>query len=174
MPDIFPFRYFHMASEFSGANQTVLSSWFDGAVTFRKFCAENFSAKQIMDNIEFDWMKKNKTQEIISQRYKLLTKICEYVYCNCPLPEEIVIYGAGKTGQIFYRNINDKCRVSCFIDQKEAGKEFSQIPILRIDGLDKNKAWNIVVTATYDFNKIKDDLKRYYESAQIISLDELL
>lgn len=180
IPEGFPFLYYIMPNQHSGESHELLRSWFDDADDFLEFCASNYSAVNMMRNSAFDRKKEEKRYQslltsklTLQSRYNLLLKIEDFDFSTIRIPETIFIYGAGNIGRIFYQKIKGRCSVQCFIDQKVSG-EIDGIKIMRLDGVHFEERVNIIVTATYDFEKIHKEIMTYCDNAAVISLETIV
>ena len=90
------------------------------------------------------------------------------------IPEKVIIYGAGNIGRRFYKIIKGKCEVKCFIDKDCAGGVIDRIPVRRLEEAGRGEQVSYIVTPTYDFQNIYEDIKAHDDSAKIISLDSIL
>lgn len=172
IPKPIPFRYYVMSGKYSSG--VPLKHYFDDANPFLDFCAHHYDAVSIIKNIVFDSKKGEKEALIRQRRYETLLKLFELDCADIAVPKDIVIYGAGNIGSAFYKKVKGKSNVLCFIDKQKAGKEIGGIPIIRLEELDCSEDISIIVTATYDYNIICEEIKRFRTNAKIISLDSYL
>lgn len=177
IPKSLPFKYFIMSGEFAKGHET-LRSWFDGADGFLEFCADNYSPASLMKNIAYDQKKEiqfwHKRMDKVSQKFNTLVKLCNFDFSDESIPRRIIIYGAGHIGCNFYKKIKNFCEVICFVDKNENGKELDGIPIVGIEEVNDINDLAFIVTATHNFEKIKQEIKWHYKTALVISLDDLL
>lgn len=156
----------------------MLRSWFDNADEFLEFCAENYSAVSMIKNIAFDHKKElqfqHKKMEKTEKKYSTLVKVNDFDANNSVLPERIIIYGAGYIGCSFYKKIKGKYEIQCFVDKKEKGNTIDGIPITGLEEVDYDGSAVFVVTVTQSFEKIREEIRMYYDSAKVISLDDVL
>lgn len=177
IPEQIPFKYHVMHGEFHKGHDT-LRSWFDHADSFLEFCAENYSAVSMINNITFDHKKELQFQhrklEKATKRYDTLVKLCDYDFTNSSVPERVIIYGVGYIGRYFYKKVKEKCEVGCFVDRKEKGKEIDEISVLGLEEVDYDRRAVFIITAIQSFEKINEEIKAQYHTAAVISLDDIL
>ena len=168
-----PFQYYIMPVESPGK---ALRNYFDGANQFLDYCAHHFDAVSMMRNLEFDVKKRDEeTQMRIKQRrYETLLKLFDLDCTKISIPKDIIIYGAGNIGVSFYKKVKGICNTICFVDRKRAGEKIDDLPIIKVEELDYGNNADIIVTATYDYDNISEEIKRYRAEANIISLDVFL
>lgn len=176
IPADMPFRYYIMPGEF-GHGHKRLRSWFDGADDFLEFCASKYSPVSIMKNIAFDQKKEmqfwQKCIDRSAKKYDTLVKLCDSVFNRNSVPEHIIIYGAGHIGRNFYKKVKGNCKVVCFVDKKEKGKEIDGIPVVGIEQVGNNKNLTFIVTVTQNFEKIKAEIMQHCNTSLVMSLDDL-
>ena len=155
-----------MKGVWSGASRFLLRSWFDEEREFLDFCAENFDSSKMMRNIIFDnQMEKPiyQTYQIDKKRYDLLIKILDKDWDNVSLPNKIMIYGAGNIGKQFYRMIKNKCEIVAFIDKYKSGLMLDGVSVFNVEEIEFDENVPCVITATYDFESICNELRGYSE-----------
>lgn len=150
---------------------------FDVSPEVIDYLLKNYNVTKRKDNMLFDLKKEAKISEIELIRYGLLVKM-EYTFLErLSISEAIMIYGAGNIGKILYRKIKKRCQVVCFIDKSGNEKEYKGIPIIRPKDL-KRFGWKnskIIITATYEYEKIKKQLHKICgNELNIQSLDDWL
>jgi len=149
-----------------------LRSYFDHANDFLTFCGENYSAANLMKNLQFDIEKD--PARLISRRYKTLTSLLEYDFSSKIKSDKTIIYGAGTIGKELYKKIKNFTSIICFIDYNKAGSSFENIPIIQVDELEHEEGAKVIVSATYDLKRIKEKLAGKFQEEEIISLDDIL
>lgn len=169
-----PFRYYVMPGKWNGGPNAVIRSWFDGADEFLEYCIRRYNVMTLMKNIVFDRNKQEKIFNIAQERYQTLLKLTDCEINNMDIPEKVIIYGAGNIGRRFYKIIKGKCEVKCFIDKDCAGEVIDRIPVQRLEEVGRGEQVSYIVTPTYDFQNIFEDIKAHDDSAKIISLDSIL
>ncbi len=169
-----PFRYYVMPGKWNGGPNAVIRSWFDGADEFLEYCIRRYDVMTLMKNIVFDRNKQEKIFNIAQERYQTLLKLTDCEINNMDIPEKVIIYGAGNIGRRFYKIIKGKCEVKCFIDKDCAGEVIDRIPVQRLEEVGRGEQVSYIVTPTYDFQNILEDIKAHDDSAKIISLDSIL
>lgn len=174
IPENFPFRYYKMKNEYSGANRNALRSYFDGADDFLTFCGENYSGINIIKNLSYDLAKEQAINNLLQRRYTTLTALINHDFQKDMFPNTVIIYGAGIIGTELYKRIKDFTKIKCFVDMNKAGEEFDNIKIISIDDLQYEKGTKIIVSAAYDLENIKSMLCDKYRDEDIISLDDIL
>lgn len=160
-----------------------LRSLFDELHGFLVWCAQNYDACSIMENIIFDrdkermhrqWQENQfKICKIDSMRYHTLTKLLNCNIDRICLPNEIVIYGAGNIGRVFKQKIEGKCMIRYFIDKEKKGQVIDGILVKGVED-EVGDDMTFVVTATYDFDSIRKVIESRCSEATIISLDDIL
>lgn len=118
------------------SGQYNLQNWFDHAEEFLIFCAKNYDAVSIMRNGLFEQKKVEIQYSILQMRYNLLVRLSKFDFTSILFPGEIIIYGAGNIGQIFYQHVKDICKVECFVDEKKAGDWIAGIPVKYLEEID--------------------------------------
>lgn len=169
-----PFRYYVMPGKWNGGPNAVIRSWFDGADEFLEYCIRRYNVMTLMKNIVFDRNKQEKIFNIAQERYQTLLKLTDCEINNMDIPEKVIIYGAGNIGRRFYKIIKGKCEVKCFIDKDCAGEVIDRIPVQRLEEVGRGEQVSYIVTPTYDFQNIFEDIKAHDDNAKIISLDSIL
>ncbi len=169
-----PFRYYVMPGKWNGGPNAVIRSWFDGADGFLEYCIRRYDVMTLMKNIVFDRNKQEKIFNIAQERYQTLLKLTDCEINNMDIPEKVIIYGAGNIGRRFYKIIKGKCEVKCFIDKDCAGGVIDRIPVRRLEEAGRGEQVSYIVTPTYDFQNIYEDIKAHDDSAKIILLDSIL
>ena len=163
-----------MPGKWNGGPNAVIRSWFDGADEFLEYCIRRYDVMTLMKNIVFDRNKQEKIFNIAQERYQTLLKLTDCEINNMDIPEKVIIYGAGNIGRRFYKIIKGKCEVKCFIDKDCAGEVIDRIPVQRLEEVGRGEQVSYIVTPTYDFQNILEDIKAHDDSAKIISLDSIL
>lgn len=174
IPNAFPFRHYIMPGEYSGVSRQALRGWFDNADEFLLFCTDNYNRLSMIHNIMFDSAHEESIYTILQTRYELLLNLINFDFSNTIIPEKIIIYGAGNIGKTFYNLVKQKCKIECFIDKKSFGAQIDNIPVKKINDINYTEQTTFIVTATYDFENISKEIKKYYNTAKIIPLDKLL
>lgn len=169
-----PFRHYVMPGKWNGGPEAILRNWFDDADEFLSYCFRNYDIISLVRNIEFGRNREERINNITQIRYKTLLKLIDYDFDNLHLPNNIIIYGAGNIGKIFYDRIKEKCRVQCFVDKSKADDYIDGIPIKRLEEVVCDENPSFIVTAAYDFEDISKNIRARYRQAEIISLDSLL
>ncbi len=168
------FRYYVMPGKWNGGPKAIIRSWFDGADEFLEYCVRRYDVMALMKNIAFDRNKREKAFHDTQVRYRTLLRLSDCDSESIDVPENIIIYGAGNIGRKFYEKIKEKCSVECFIDNDCEDKEIDGIPVKRLEETGRRSMISYIVTPTYDFQNIYQDIKAYDDSAEIISLDSVL
>jgi len=168
------FRHYVMPGQYNGGVGKVIRNWFDGADDFLEYCFRNYDVMSLMQNIAFDRKHMETEYQIAQLRYWTLLELIDFDFADLELPQNIIIYGAGNIGQIFYKNIKGKCNVKCFVDKLSYGNSIDGIPIKRLDEIECDQNASFIVTATYDFESINEKIKAYNAKADVISLDAIL
>ena len=140
---------------------------------------DNYPILSKYKNLYFDKKKEieHHYKKIISgykNRYELAIRLIETEFSKNNLPDEIVIFGAGKIGQAFYKKIKEHCKVECFVETEPNFFEYNNVKILSLDELNKTKCKNFVITPIYNFKKIKKELKKRDQSINTISINDIL
>lgn len=174
IPENFPFKYFRMKKEYSGASRSALRAYFDTADDFLVFCGENYSGANFIRNLAFNLDKELFGAGLLERRYKTLTALITYDFQEYMFSGTVIIYGAGTIGKELYKRIKSHAKVKCFVDKNKAGEEFDAVKIISIDDLQYESGTKIIVSAAYDFENIKNELCNKYSSEDIISLDDIL
>lgn len=178
----FPFTYFKIKAPYSGKNRSELRGLFDENQDFLEKCAECIESKKLLQNLLFESNKEKrientiKNELVIEKRYQLAMQMHFTEWPSIALPNNLRIFGAGNIGKIFLKYIKNRCDVDSFIDSN-ADTYGTYIDGIRINALAKtdfSKKIPIVVTATYDFERICEDIKKYDKDAIVLSLDEVL
>lgn len=173
-PDNFEFLHYKMSEEWSCASRYSLRSYFDHANDFLDYCGKNYSGLNLIRNLSFDIVKEDAINAINARRYKTLTTLLTHDFNNSIIPNHIIIYGAGVIGKELYKQIKKYTKIKCFVDKQKAGSEFDNIKIISVDELIYEKGVKIIVSATYDFKNIRNELLNIFENDDIISLDTIL
>ena len=180
VPDNLNFRYYIMPG-IHDTSEALLRNWFDNAEDFLLYCQSNLSKYIIMKNVAFDREQRRKRAEqqavIANSRYELLLKLIRYNFLDFSIGLELIIYGAGDIGKVFYSQIKSRCCVKCFIDSaKGGGPCIDGIPVLWLDELEDADLQStcFLVTVAYDYENICRVIHRYFPNAAIISLEKLI
>lgn len=101
---------------------------------------------------------------------KLVAHLLECGYKN------IMIYGAGDLGKIFYHKINTNVNVCAFIEKNPKTEKVYNIPILSCKDvkLQRSKIDCIIVTPIFEFEPIQRELMKEDNKVPIIPLDTLI
>ena len=112
-------------------------------------------------------------KQIAEKRYKLMTKLYRQGIDESKLPQKFVIYGAGNIGKSFYDCLEDKTKVSFFIDLYTKEMEYKGVPIK--DRIEENLKPEtcFVITPAYDMENISNMLRKGAVKPIILSLEEL-
>lgn len=178
--DKLPFYCYNTPGIWSGASWITLRSYFDHADDFLEFCASNYSSSNLMKNVVYDRMKSDLAEYrgvVYERRYATLTKLLCTDFHNKKFwggESKIVIYGAGVIGCELYRKIRTFAHVVCFLDRDKAGTEFQGLKIMLPEEIQPNDNVKVIITVTYDFENIKNELLAFFHDENICSLDEIL
>lgn len=174
VPAEFGFRYFRLPVTQCNTSHTALRSYFDHADSFLDFCGENYNGKNIMKNMVFDFQKEKSHTDLVERRYQTLTALLSHDFSGAELPGKVMIYRAGIIGRELYKSIRSITLVSCFIDKYKAGSECEGIKVIPANEIPYEKDMKIIVSASYDFENIREELSGKYPKEDIISLDDIL
>ena len=132
----------------------------------------------MIKNIAFDHKKElqfqHKKIEKAAKKYSTLVKVNDFDASNSVLPERMIIYGAGYIGCNFYKKIQGRCKIQCFVDKKERGNTIDGIAVTGLEEVDYDGSAVFVVTVTQSFEKIRGEIGMHYDNAKVISLDDIL
>lgn len=174
VPESFPFKYFKMKNQWSGASRRTLRAYFDYATDFLDFCGENYAGANFIRNLAVDLEKELQNETLTARRYKTLSTLITHDFSNDTFPDSVIIYGAGVIGQELYHRIKNYTKVRCFVDANKVGEEFDDIKIISSEDLEYEHGTKIIVSAAYDFENIVNILSNRYGREDIISLDDIL
>lgn len=174
VPEDMPFRTFQIWEKQSGKTWLLLRAWFDGMAEFLEYCIQNYPSDKLMKNLIFDWEAKEREYQRMEGRYRTVAAMSLYDFSQIALPPEIMIYGAGRMGQILYEKIKPYTRIKCFVDGSKYNTKFGEIPIYSIDDLDHGENTLMIVSTTYDFESIQEDVQKRCKDMRVVSLDQLL
>ena len=62
----------------------------------------------------------------------------------------------------------------CFVDKNKSGREFDNVKIISAEDLQYENGTKIIVSATYDFEKIHKEIMTYCDNAAVISLETIV
>lgn len=166
------YPFFVVDSSYKGERIEEIRKLFDNNMELQAFCTENFDEKKRYQNMIFDLQKENSR---IEYRYWLITKIETMDYDKVHIPGEIIIYGAGTIGKVFYNKIKNKCKILFFIDGNPKETNYEGIPVVQRNKMNKKYSNTaIVVTPCYEYQEIKEGLVNLYGDLNIIALTELI
>lgn len=174
--DALPFRYYKMKRCVSAVSRYVLRSWFDDEKDFLEFCGKHSDSEKLIRNIVFDNQSEARYYQsfyIWQGRYNLLVKLLETDWNDISLPGRIVIYGAGNVGKQFYGMIKEKCEVVAFVDKSKKGI-MDNVPIVNTTEIGFEGEYTYIITTTYDYECICNEIRIYDKEAQIISLEKIM
>lgn len=167
--------------EYMRDTETDLESLFDTNSEFISFCTDNYEQLTRNRNREFYLeMKIKKADEkinILNSRYDILTKMDYKDFSTVSLPDQVIIYGAGNIGKLFYRRIKGRCSVLCFIDQYSIEGSYDGIPVYKLNACENIDIHAvIIVTAVYDYETIRTEIlkQEQHNKRMIISLENIL
>ena len=143
---------------------------------FWEFCGRHYDSEKLIRNIIFDNRQDAQYYQrlyIEQGRYNLFVKLWETDWNDIPLPGRIVIYGAGNVGKQFYEMIKEKCELVAFVDKHKKGI-IDDVPIVNTTEIDFEGEYTYIITATYDYECICDEIRIYDKEAQIISLEKFM
>lgn len=166
-----PFDYYVLRDRYSSE---ALRNCFDNSTEFLDYCGRNYNTALLLKNIVFDQKKQETISEIKTKRYQTLLKLFNFDYNKVKIPENIIIYGAGNIGITFYKLIRNRTGIIYFVDKKKVGSEIEGIPVKRLGQFAYKKEMTFIITATYDYENIYSEIKKYYCDAKIVSLDMFL
>lgn len=168
-------------------SRETLRGVFDSADDFLSYCASNYSVESMMKNLVFDRRQEDKlhkqrdlelkTYKISAQRYELLARLLENKIDFTLIPSQVIIYGAGNVGKLFYEKVKDKCNIICFIDKEKAGQVIDEVLVRGLEDIEYNKDMTFIITATYDFENICNDIQvrmGKFDAVKIVSLRNVL
>lgn len=112
----------------------------------------------------------------LNQRHSVLLKILNLDTEKVDLPEKIAIYGLGDNGKALFNKINCKSNIVCFIDANPQVREFNNVPVIKLEDYSYQKDVKIIVTPSYAFSQIKNNLINSYSISEenIISIESIL
>lgn len=174
IPDTFAFRYYKTYGIWSGRSRWALRSYFDNADDFLRFCGENYSGAHLLKNLVFDLNKSDSIAKFTEHKCETLTTLLSRDLDADIIPDKIIIYGAGVIGKELYKKVKEFATVLYFVDGKEAGTEFQGVKVIPADELQHEEGVKVIVSATYYFDEIKNELLNKYQEDDIISLDDIL
>ena len=174
VPEDMPFRTFQIVGELSTETRPAIRGWFDGMPEFLEYCGRNYSGDKLIKNFIFDREAEEQEFRRIDRRYRTLTEMLFYDFSQVVLPPEIMIYGAGKMGQVLYEKICQYTEVKCFVDRSKGGTKFKDIPVCSIIDLDPETNAFIIVSTTYDFESIRENIQERCKGMKVVSLDQLM
>lgn len=199
VPSEFPFdKYILQLNVYQGNCRTAMRDMFDSVQEFVEYCKENYPANELANNKIFDlekecrfWrnragflVEKNAVKQIdgaykslqtAESRFQRLLSVVKYEYNNRVFPDKIIIYGAGDIGKLFCDKIREHTQVECFIDKAPCQNEYDGIKIYKPECYLPQDDVVVVVIPTYDFEKIKEQLKSIWnENISIIAIEEFL
>ena len=178
VPENFVFKYYRMKGKcWHRTSRKELRAYFDHANDFLVFCGENYSGVNLIKNLAFDIDKESPIEdrnELAWCRYETLKALLTHDFQKDTFSNTVVIYGAGVIGTELYKRIKNYAKVRCFVDENKSGGELDGVKIISPDDLLYEKGTKIIVSATYDFENIKNRLCDRYSNEDIISLHRVL
>lgn len=171
------FRFYRLPGAWSAASYKALRAYFDHADEFFDFCGENYSGAKLLKNLAVDFERKEKSESgLVERRYKTLTALLTHNFNNDIMPQSVIIYGAGVIGRELYRKIRDYTKIRFFVDREKEGEEFEGIKIISVNELlyKYEQGEKVIVSVTYDFEKIREVLLGKFKNEDIICLDDIL
>ena len=172
-----PFPFFIMSNPWVGQPHSLLRGWFDEQKEFLEFCAERYDSVRMIQNMMFDNQaekKKYQTLEMNDKRYKHLLKLLNTDINKIRLPRKVILYGAGNIGKQCYEMIKNNCEVIAFVDKSKAGTVIDAVPVLDISEAVLYRDIPYIITVVYDYDNICKEILEGDETAQIISLQEII
>lgn len=173
--DGFPFECYKIKATYSGETREKLRGLFDQNIEFLQKCASSINSENLVKNLHFDYEKEDRYNQYI-KRYQLALQMHWTDWTSLVLPKVLRIFGGGNIGRVFLKNVRNRCEVESFVDN-DIGKQGTYIDGIIVKALAKtdfSKKIPIVVTATYDFERTCEDIKKYDKDAIVLSLDEVL
>lgn len=177
IPENFVFKYYKMKKRYSGTSRKSLRAYFDQADDFLTFCGENYLGINLIKNLAFDMNEESTHQELLEldmRRYRTLAVLITHDFQKDIFSDTVIIYGAGIIGTELYKRIKNYTKVRCFVDENKSGRKYDSVKIISPDDLKYENGVKIIVSATYDFENIKNKLYGKYDEEDIISLDDIL
>lgn len=174
IPGNFPFHSYQIEGVFDGSQRYLLRGWFDENPEFVEFCVQNYSKNALVKNLIFDAKEEFREQQNVEKRFQTIFALCDHDFSRDKLPPEVIIYGAGRIGKELYKKIKPFTKVRCFVDRNEYGLEFQGIPICALDDRIFDEKAVMIVSTTYDFEKIEASVRKRCKDVDVISLDTLI
>lgn len=177
IPENMPFRTFQAVIEPNSrryALRASLRAGFDGMIEFLEYCGRNYPGDKLIKNLMFDGKAEEQESQRINGRYRTALAMSCYDFSQVALPPEIMIYGAGKLGQTLYEKIRQYTKVKCFVDRSKGDTKFKDIPIYSITALDPEINAFMIVSTTYDFESIRENIQKRCKEIKVVSLDKLM
>lgn len=167
------YPFFVVTSSYEGKRLEEIRKLFDNEKKLQGFCIENFDEKKRYQNMIFDLQKESRR---IEYRYWLVTKIETMDFDKTSIPNEIIIYGAGTIGKVFYHKIKNMCKVLFFLDSKPQNDNYGEgVPVIQRNKMNtKYSGVAIIITPCYEYQEIKAGLIDLYGDLNIIPLTDLL
>ncbi len=166
------YPFFVVESMNEGGNEGEIRKLFDSNTQLKDFIVNHFNETVRYKNMVFDLQKEN---SILQYRYGLMKKISQMNMKKTEIPREIIIYGAGNVGKSFYQKINSRCRVLFFLDRKPKEDYYEGVPVIQDRKILKAYTKTpIIVTACYEYEKIKESLLLEADMIDIYSLEDFL
>lgn len=140
---------------------------------FYEYLYENYGFSR---NDFFDYeVNANQSLTILGSRLKRWSQLANTDFKTIAYPRSVSIYGCGQIGKILAKKIRDYCTVQQFIDKKPKLASYENIPISALQDVDFDQVGTIIVTPSYDFENIMDDISRCCKSKlEIIKIEDFL
>ncbi len=155
-----------------------MSTLFDNQNELLQYCRKNLEEFRICRNRIFDLEKRlvkaRTEQEKSNCRYRTLLRICQSDFRTITLPKDIIIYGIGNVGKTFYKNIKNKCQIKYFVETYPQEKVYEDIPIISLDEIEPCEDAIFVVSAMYDYERIRCSIEERVINAKVFPLDAVL
>lgn len=174
VPEDMPFRVFQTVGELTTETRYAMRTWFDGMTEFLEYCGRNYPKDKLIKNSMFDKETEEREFQRMERRYRTLAAVSLYDFSKIVLPPEIMIYGAGKIGQILYEKLKQYTKVKCFVDRDKDCTELKDISICSITDLDPETNAYIIVSTTYDFESIRENIQKRCKDIKVVFLDQLI
>lgn len=97
---------------------------------------------------------------------------------ECLSEKKVAIYGMGVLGELLYNELK-ACDIHCeaFVDKNAdvLVEGIDGLPVVTVDEIDENKVDVIIVTVTFAFDEIADEIySKLGSGVEIVSLDSIL
>ncbi|MDD3414287.1 MAG: hypothetical protein PHY47_09825 [Lachnospiraceae bacterium] len=168
----FPVYYVDLIN-YSTASRLDLRNLFDSNHKLIEFLTSLVNESKNNRNLIFDLKKEVRYLDVYKQRYDSLIKVLNFDIKKINIQNNVVIYGVGNVGKVFYNKIKDYYKVIYFIDKYSDDEMYDNIKILTLDNCNILENCTIIVTATYYFDEIKVSLlQKLNNEIAIKSLNE--